>query len=213
MFMIFLIAVGLVIVPVISMNSINSVNAQNQTSASNAQNQTSASNAQNQTSASNAQNETMATITDKPQTTIANLTTIPAEQTTVTVNQTTNPIDQSQLQPIGNQTITSQTGNLSNLENKTLVQATGPATTTIANKTTVPFNQTTMGMDNMTNSQSQPSSQQQQQQQQSGNQTGGGLSTQQPQQQQEQQSPPQNQSKGPLEQLGESVNKMIGGGG
>ena len=203
MFMIFLIAVGLVIVPVISMNSINSVNAQNQTSASNAQ---------NQTSASNAQNETMATITDKPQTTIANLTTIPAEQTTVTVNQTTNPIDQSQLQPIGNQTITSQTGNLSNLENKTLVQATGPATTTIANKTTVPFNQTTMGMDNMTNSQSQPSSQQQQQQQ-SGNQTGGGLSTQQPQQQQEQQSPPQNQSKGPLEQLGESVNKMIGGGG
>jgi uncharacterized protein (UPF0333 family) len=203
MFMIFLIAVGLVIVPVISMNSINSVNAQNQTSASNAQ---------NQTSASNAQNETMATITDKPQTTIANQTTIPAEQTTVTVNQTTNPIDQSQLQPIGNQTITSQTGNLSNLENKTLVQATGPATTTIANKTTVPFNQTTMGMDNMTNSQSQPSSQQQQQQQ-SGNQTGSGLSTQQPQQQQEQQSPPQNQSKGPLEQLGESVNKMIGGGG
>jgi hypothetical protein len=203
MFMIFLIAVGLVIVPVISMNSINSVNAQNQTSASNAQ---------NQTSASNAQNETMATITDKPQTTIANLTTIPAEQTTVTVNQTTNPIDQSQLQPIGNQTITSQTGNLSNLENKTLVQATGPATTTIANKTTVPFNQTTMGMDNMTNSQSQPASQQQQQQQ-SGNQTGGGLSTQQPQQQQEQQSPSQNQSKGPLEQLGESVNKMIGGGG
>ena len=196
MFMIFLIAVGLVIVPVISMNSINSVNAQNQTSAS------------------NAQNDTMATITDKPQTTIANLTSIPAEQTTVTVNQTTNPIDQSQLQPIGNQTITSQTGNLSNLENKTLVQATGPATTTIANKTTVPFNQTTMGMDNMTNSQSQPSSQQQQQQQQqSGNQTGGGLSTQQPQQQQEQQSPPQNQSKGPLEQLGESVNKMIGGGG
>ena len=90
---------------------------------------------QNQTSASNAQNETMATITDKPQTTIANLTTIPAEQTTVTVNQTTNPIDQSQLQPIGNQTITSQTGNLSNLENKTLVQATGPATTTIANET------------------------------------------------------------------------------
>ncbi len=196
--MIFLIAVGLVIVPVISMNSINSVNAQNQTSASNAQ---------NQTSTSNAQNQTMATITDKPQTTIANLTSIPAEQTTVTVNQTTNPIDQSQLQPIDNQTITSQTGNLSNLENKTLVQATGPATTTIANKTTVPFNQTTMGMDNMTNSQSQPSSQQQQQPQQSGNQTGGGSSTQQ------QQSPPQNQSKGPLEQLGESVNKMIGGGG
>ena len=85
-----------------------------------------------------------------------------------------------------------------------MVQATGPATTTIANKTTVPFNQTTMGMGNMTNSQSQISPQQQQS---SSNQTGGGSSSQQ------QQSPPQNQSKGPLEQLGESVNKMIGGGG
>jgi hypothetical protein len=165
-----------------------------------AQNQT-----QNQTSASNPQNDTMATITDKPNTIIANQTTIPAEQTTVTVNQTTNSIDQNQLQPLGNQTLTAQTGNLSNLENETTVQATGPATTTIANKTTVPFNQTTMGMDNMTNSQSQSSSQQQQQQ--SSNQTGGGPSSQQ------QQSPPQNQSKGPLEQLGESVNKMIGGGG
>lgn len=97
------------------------------------------------------QNETMATITDKPQTTIVNQTTIPAEQTTVTVNQTTNPMDQSQIQPLGNQTLTQQLGNLSNLENKTIIQPTGPATTTIANKTTVPFNQTTMGMDNMTN--------------------------------------------------------------
>ena len=60
-----------------------------------------------------------------------------------------------------------------------------------------------MGIDNMTNSQSQSSSQQQQ----SSNQTGGGPSS------QEKQLPPQNQSKGPLEQLGESVNKMIGGGG
>jgi hypothetical protein len=49
-------------------------------------------------------------------------------------------MDQSQLQPLRNQTITSQTGNLSNIENKTVVQATGPVTTTIANKTTVPFN-------------------------------------------------------------------------
>ncbi len=40
---------------------------------------------QNQTNATS-QNETMATITEKPQTTIANQTTIPAEQTTVTVN-------------------------------------------------------------------------------------------------------------------------------
>ena len=105
---------------------------------------------QNQTTASS-QNETMATLTDKPQTTIANQTTIPAEQTTVTVNQTTKPIDQSQVQPLGNQTLTQETGNLSNLENKTLIQPTGPAITTIANKTTVPFNQTTIGMGNMTN--------------------------------------------------------------
>ena len=105
---------------------------------------------QNQTNATS-QNETMATITEKPQTTIANQTTIPAEQTTVTVNQTTKPIDQFQIQPLGNQTLTQQPGNLSNLENKTLIQPTGPATTTIANKTTVPFNQTTIGMDNTTN--------------------------------------------------------------
>ncbi|ALI35970.1 hypothetical protein NMY3_01767 [Candidatus Nitrosocosmicus oleophilus] len=106
---------------------------------------------QNQTNATS-QNETMATITEKPQTTIANQTTIPAEQTTVTVNQTTKPIDQSQIQPLGNQTLTQQPGNLSNLENKTLIQPTGPAMTTIANKTTVPFNQTTIEMGNMTNS-------------------------------------------------------------
>jgi len=106
---------------------------------------------QNQTSASNAQNETMATITDKPQTTIANQTTIPAEQTTVTVNQITRPMDQSQIQQLGNQTFTQQLGNLSNLENKTLLQPTGPATTIIVNKTTVPFNQTIIEMDNTTN--------------------------------------------------------------
>ena len=158
--------------------------------------------AQNQTqNQSSSQNETMATVTDKPQTVLANQTTVPAEQTTVTVNQTTKPIqDQSQLQPLENQTISSQTGNLSNIENKTMVQATGPATTIIANKTIVPFNQTTIGMGNMTNSQSLSADQQQQQ-----NQTGQGQ--QQPQQQQQ-----QNQSQGPLEQLGESLNSMIGGG-
>ncbi|HKX97076.1 MAG TPA: hypothetical protein VJL78_04500 [Candidatus Nitrosocosmicus sp.] len=106
---------------------------------------------QNQTSASNAQNETMATITDQPQTTIANQTTIPAEQTTVTVNQITQPMDQSQIQQLGNQTFTQQLGNLSNLENKTLLQPTGPATTIIVNKTTVPFNQTIIEMGNTTN--------------------------------------------------------------
>ena len=72
----------------------------------------------------------MSTLTDNPQTTIANQTTIPKEQTTVTVNQTTNPMDQSQIQPLGNHTITTQTGNLSDIENKTIVQATGPATIT-----------------------------------------------------------------------------------
>ncbi|HYF99403.1 MAG TPA: hypothetical protein VD815_04870 [Candidatus Saccharimonadales bacterium] len=159
--------------------------------------------AQNQTqNQSSSQNETMAIVTDKPQTVLANQTTVPAEQTTVTVNQTTKPIqDQSQLQPLENQTISAQAGNLSNIENKTMVQATGPATTIIANKTTVPFNQTTIGMGNMTNSQSLSAGQQQPQQQQ--NQTGQGQ--QQPQQQ-------QNQSQGPLEQLGESLNNMIGGG-
>ena len=106
---------------------------------------------QNQTLTPNSQNDTMATITDKPQTTIANQTTIPAEQTTVTVIQTTKSMDQSQIQPLGNQTLTQQSGNLSNVENKTLIQPTGPAITIIVNKTTVPFNQTTIGMGNMTN--------------------------------------------------------------
>jgi len=125
----------------ISSLSIGSVIAQNQ------------SQSQNQSSAMMPENQTMATISDSPQTIIANQTTVPAEQTTVTVNQTTEPIqDQSQLQPLENQTITSESGNLSSIENKTMVQATGPASTTIANKTTVPFNQTTIGTDNNTSS-------------------------------------------------------------
>lgn len=93
----------------------------------------------------------MATISDSPQTIIANQTTVPAVQTTVTVNQSSEPIqNQSHLQPLEEQKITPETGNLSNIENKTMVQATGPAVTTIANKTTVPFNQTTIGTDNTT---------------------------------------------------------------
>ena len=112
--------------------------------------------AQNQSQSQNQssmmpENQTMATISDSPQTVIANQTTVPAEQTSITVNQTTEPVQgQAQLQPLQNQTITSETGNLSNIENKTMVQATGPATTTIANKTIVPFNQTTIGADNTT---------------------------------------------------------------
>ena len=124
---------------ILSSASIGSAMAQNQS--------------QNQSSSPAAipKNQTMATVSDSPQTIIANQTTVPVEQTTVTVNQTSKPLqDQSQIQPLGNQTITSETGNLSNIENKTMVQATGPATTTIANKTTVPFNQTTIGTDNTT---------------------------------------------------------------
>ncbi len=118
--------------------SIGSVYAQNQ------------SQSQNQSSMV-PENQTMATVSDSPQTVLANQTTVPAEQTTVTVNQTTEPIqNQSQLQPLGNQTLTSETGDLSNIENKTMVQATGPATTVIANKTTVPFNQTNIGTGNTT---------------------------------------------------------------
>jgi hypothetical protein len=121
-----------------SVVSIGSAIAQNQT-----QNQSS--------SEAIPKNQTMATIAGSPQTIIANQTTVPAEQTTVTVNETSQPVQgQSQIQPLGNQTITSESGDLSNIENKTMVQATGPASTTIANKTTVPFNQTTIGADNST---------------------------------------------------------------
>ena len=94
----------------------------------------------------------MAAISGSPQTIITNQTTVPAEQTTVTVNQTSEPVKgQSQIQPLENQKITSETGDLSNIENKTMVKAKGPADTTIANKTTVPFNQTTIGTGNSNN--------------------------------------------------------------
>ena len=108
---------------------------------------------QNQSSsAAIPENQTMATISGSPQTIIANQTTVPAEQTTVTVNQTSEPVkDQSQIQPLENQKLTSETGDLANIQNKTMVKATGPADTTIANKTTVPFNQTTIGTGNSTN--------------------------------------------------------------
>ena len=123
----------------ISSLSIGSVMAQNQ------------SQSQNQSSAIIPENQTMATISGSPQTIIVNQTTVPIKQTTVTVNQTSEPIQgQSQFQPLENQTGTSESGNFSNIENKTIVQATGPATTTIVNKTIIPFNQTTIGTDNTT---------------------------------------------------------------
>ena len=117
-----------------------------------AQNQNQSQNQSSSASTAMPENQTMASISGSPQTIIANQTTVPAEQTTVTVNQTSEPIKgQSQIQPLENQKITSETGDLSNIENKTMVKATGPAATTIANKTTVPFNQTTIGTDNSTN--------------------------------------------------------------
>jgi hypothetical protein len=169
------------------------------------------------------ENQSMATVTDKPQTLIANQTTVPAKQTTVTVNQTTKPINgQSQIEPLQNQTLTPQPGNLSNLENKTMIQATGPATTIIANKTSVPFNQTTIGVGTVADSQSQtsnmsqqPASQQQQQNESqpssqalTSNQSNSSNQTE-PQSQPQSQ---QNESKGPLQELGDSLNKMITGG-
>jgi len=131
-------------------------------------------------------NLTKAEITGQPETFIVNKTTIPAEQTTITVDKTTSPVDQSGLQPLQNQTIQEQPlVNLSGIENKTVVEPTGQAQTTMLNTTTVPFEQTIVEGVNQTG--------QQQQGQQQSNQTG--------QQQQGQ----GNQSSGPLEQLGEAI--------
>jgi hypothetical protein len=149
---------------------------------------------------SSMQNQTAATLTGQPESVLLNKTTIPAEQTTVTVDQTTEQIQgQADLQPIGNQTIVEQAPQLSNFENETMLEATGPAVTTIVNQTTVPFNQTTLGLGQteelqQTGNQSNQTSQQQQQQpsqQQTGNQS--------------------SQNQGPLEQLGESLGNIVGG--
>jgi hypothetical protein len=132
-----------------------------------AQNQTAA----NSTSASKTspQNQTLATITGKAQTTTINKTTVPAEQTSVTVNQTSKPLEgKANPQPLSNQTIQQQVPSLSGIKNKTIVQATGPATTTIVNKTTVPYSQTNIGTENITKS---PQSIQQNQSGQSQNKT------------------------------------------
>ncbi|MBA3977470.1 MAG: hypothetical protein H0X50_04650 [Nitrosopumilus sp.] len=198
-----------------------------------AQNQTPSSNGNN--GPTPMQNQTSATVTDKAQTMIVNQTTIPAQQTTITVNQTITPVEgQSQLKPLKNQTVQQQTPNLLGLENKTMVKATGPAITTTVNQTTVPYNQTTIVTGNSTISPQQPPPQQDQTEQQiqpqpqlqpqlqpQQNQSGqllieteppqgeatplGGLGEQQPPLQQN-----QNQTKGPLEQLGESVGNLMG---
>jgi hypothetical protein len=171
-------------------------------------------------SMSSVQNQTAATLTGQPESVLLNKTTIPAEQTTITVNQTTEQIQgQADLQPIENQTIVEQTPQLSNFENETMIESTGPAVTTIVNQTTVPFNQTTMetgqaevlqqqqsgNQPNQTSQQPQP-----QQQQQTGNQPN--QTSQQPQQQPQQQNQ-SSPSQGPLEQLGQSIGNLVGGGG
>ena len=80
-------------------------------------------------------------------------TSIPAEQISVTVNKTSKPIEgQAKIKPLGNQTIQQQVPSLSGIKNTTIVQATGPATTAIVNKTTVPYNQTAIGTENITKS-------------------------------------------------------------
>src|ERR671912_647293 len=163
-------------------------------------------------------NQTRAEITGGPETTIINKTTIPAQQTTVTVNETKSSIDQSALQPLQNQTLGDVPVDLSGIENKTVLQPTGEAQTTMLNKTTVPFEQTTVEGINQTGTQQQGGQQQgnqtgtqQQGGQQQGNQTGtqqqGGQQQGGQQQGGQQQGGQQqgNQSSGPLEQLGEAI--------
>jgi hypothetical protein len=150
------------------------------------------------TTASSSSNQTGAQVTGQPETTVLNETTIPAQQTNVTVNQTAEPVGPQVLQPLENLTQSQSAANLSGFENKTMVTPTGPATTTLVNKTTVPFNQTMVGAgeaNQTTGQQNQTGGgQQEQQQQQAGNATssqpsasgagGGANQTQQQQQQQ-----------------------------
>jgi hypothetical protein len=117
-------------------------------------------------------NQTGAEIIGKPETTIINKTTIPAQQTTVTVNKTTSSLDQSALQPLQNQTMTEAPADLSAFKNKTVLQPTGEAQTTMVNKTTVPFEQTTVEGINQTGGQQQGASNAASNASQSANQTG-----------------------------------------
>ena len=149
--------------------------------------------------ASSSSNQTGAQVTGQPETTVLNETTIPAQQTNVTVNQTAEPVSPQALQPLENLTQSQSAANVSGFENKTMVTPTGPASTTLVNKTTVPFNQTMVGAgeaNQTTGQQNQTGGgQQQQQQQQANNATssqpsasgaGGGGANQTQQQQQQQ---------------------------
>ena len=119
-------------------------------------------------------NQTRAEITGQPETAIVNKTTIPAQQTTVTVNETKSSTDQSALQPLQEQTLGDAPVDLSGMENKTVLQPTGEAQTTMLNKTTVPFEQTTVEGGNQTEAQQQGGQQQQQGGQQQQQQQGAG---------------------------------------
>src|SRR5829696_137729 len=150
-------------------------------------------------SSSSSSNQTGAQVTGQPETTVLNETTIPAQQTNVTVNQTAEPVSPQALQPLENLTQSQSAANLSGFENKTMVTPTGPSSTTLVNKTTVPFNQTMVsaGEANQTTGQQNQTGggqQAQQQQQQAGNATssqpsasgaGGGGANQTQQQQQQ----------------------------
>ena len=162
-------------------------------------NQTTGTTASSSSSSSSSSNQTGAQVTGQPETTVLNETTIPAQQTNVTVNQTAEPVGPQALQPLENLTQSQSAANLSGFENKTMVTPTGKATTTLVNKTTVPFNQTMVGAgeaNQTTGQQNQTGGgqQEQQQQQQSGNATssqssassaGGGGANQTQQQQQQ----------------------------
>src|SRR5215211_5387220 len=171
-------------------------------------------------------NQTRTEITGKPETTIVNKTTIPAQQTTVTVNETTSSTDKSALQPLEKQTLGDVPVNLSNIENKTVLQPTGEAQTTMLNKTTVPFEQTTVEGINQTQGQQQQQGGQGQGQQQANqtgtqqqanqtgtqqqaNQTGtqqqSGQGQGQKQYKQTGTQQQSNQSSGPLEKIGETI--------
>src|ERR671920_122206 len=126
------------------------------------------------TASSSSSNQTGAQVTGQPETTVLNETTIPAQQTNVTVNQTAEPVSPQALQPLENLTQSQSAANLSGFENKTMVTPTGPASTTLVNKTTVPFNQTMVGVgeaNQTTGQQNQTGGGQQQQQQQANNAT------------------------------------------
>ena len=159
------------------------------------------------TSAPSSPNQTGAQVTGQPETTVLNKTTIPAQQTNVTINQTTEPVSPQALQPLENLTQSQAAANLSGMENKTIVTPTGNATTTIVNKTTVPFNQTMVsaGEENQTTGQQQQGQQTSNSttsSQQSGAGGGGG--------QENQQNNTQGGGNDPLSQMGESIGNIFG---